>query len=569
MEDNNKEIKPVKNIKKNSTAKKKSGTTKKVIIVNKNNGKPAIEEPVVLENIKVELPKVEEKKIEFLNKNKIEKNYIILSVLASIISVVGIVSFFLIINPKMQEKIELREFKSSIDSLLKEKSISKVQEEINKDTMSKDRIELENKVENYLLKNVELKEEINKLENDEKITKALDLNNVGNDKILKNYSSTLNSLDKNLEELKSVREEIKNNKFKEDNLNEVFNELIDKIDNNITFEDVDIVKNYINKTKPVLEFLKNNNKYYKIDNKLVFLKRNKKEEYDKLVEKNKCDTCNYLKSYLVEDKDGPVINANSITITKGDKLDLNSKISCYDKVDDKTNCVISGTFNSNKAGTYKITIKSTDKSNNTSTKTINVIVKEKVVAKKTTTTTTSSGSNKRVNTNNKPYYIEVIRNQNVVIVYGLDSNKKEYNRIVKVFVVSVGRNGKTPTGTFKTTRGVTWGALIGGVWGQYSTRITGSYLFHSVPYYSKNKGDLEWQEYNKLGTAASAGCVRMTVRDVKWIYDNITDGTTVRIYDGSLPKGVTKPSAQKIPSNSKNKGWDPTDPDPKNPWHKK
>ena len=60
----------------------------------------------------------------------------------------------------------------------------------------------------------------------------------------------------------------------------------------------------------------------------------------------------------------------------------------------------------------------------------------------------------------------------------------------------------------------------------------------------------------------------MTVRDAKWIYDNIANGTTVKIYDGSLPSGVTKPSATKISSSSPNKGWDPTDPDPNNPWRK-
>ena len=60
----------------------------------------------------------------------------------------------------------------------------------------------------------------------------------------------------------------------------------------------------------------------------------------------------------------------------------------------------------------------------------------------------------------------------------------------------------------------------------------------------------------------------MAVRDVKWIYDNIASGTTVKIYDGSLPSGVSKPSAIKIPSDSPNRGWDPTDPDPNNPWKK-
>ena len=60
----------------------------------------------------------------------------------------------------------------------------------------------------------------------------------------------------------------------------------------------------------------------------------------------------------------------------------------------------------------------------------------------------------------------------------------------------------------------------------------------------------------------------MTVRDVKWIFDNCPSGMTVKIYDGNLPAGVSKPSAPKISGNSLNKGWDPTDPDPNNPWNK-
>ena len=60
----------------------------------------------------------------------------------------------------------------------------------------------------------------------------------------------------------------------------------------------------------------------------------------------------------------------------------------------------------------------------------------------------------------------------------------------------------------------------------------------------------------------------MKVSDVKWIYDNCPIGTTVKVYDGNLPDGVTKPSAQKLPADSPNKGWDPTDPDKNNPWKK-
>ena len=152
------------------------------------------------------------------------------------------------------------------------------------------------------------------------------------------------------------------------------------------------------------------------------------------------------------------------------------------------------------------------------------------------------------------------------MVYGLDSSN-HYSKVVQTFVVSVGKSSTpTPTGTFKTSNKYRWGLLYGGVYGQYSTRFNGAILFHSVPYYSMNPGDIEWEEYNKLGSGASAGCVRMKVSDVKWIYDNCPIGTTVKVYDGNLPDGVTKPSAQKLPADSPNKGWDPTDPDPGNPW---
>lgn len=498
-----------------------------------------------------------EEKIDNIKKeNKISKKTIIFSLLAVTIFLIGIISFIIIEYPKIRERIELKLIDKEIKEILKTNNLEKANEKFKDNLTSGDRLILENDIEKYLIENLKIKNELNDIKNNEKIITSLDIENIGKEDILSYYDEVLKKLDEINNKVKEITEENKKYTIKDDTLNNKYQEFSKKINDEISFTEIDEIKTYIDSTKPILKYLIDNKSYYKVeDNKLIFLKRNKKEGYDTLINNIKCDNCNIVKSNLIEDKEGPVINASNITIVKGTKLNIKDKVTCVDKVDDNTECIITGTFDSNKVGTYKITIKSTDKSNNTSTKAINVIVKEKEV------------TNTRVNTNNKPYYIEVIRNQNVVIVYGLDSNK-QYTKVVKVFVVSVGKNGKTPTGTFKTTKGLPWGSLIGGVWGQYSTRITGSYLFHSVPYYSKNKGDLEWQEYNKLGTAASAGCVRMTVRDVKWIYDNVASGTTVKIYDGKLPSGITKPTAQKIPANSPNKGWDPTDPDPNNPWKK-
>ena len=92
-------------------------------------------------------------------------------------------------------------------------------------------------------------------------------------------------------------------------------------------------------------------------------------------------------------------------------------------------------------------------------------------------------------------------------------------------------------------------------------------MFHSVPCFKQDKSRLEVEEYNKLGQPASLGCIRMTVRDTKWIYDNCPPGTTVVIYDDeSNPGPLGKPESIKIPEDSEYSGWDPTDPDPENPW---
>lgn len=168
--------------------------------------------------------------------------------------------------------------------------------------------------------------------------------------------------------------------------------------------------------------------------------------------------------------------------------------------------------------------------------------------------------------NGAPYYLKVNRLQNVVTVYAPDQNDR-YTIPVRAFVCSVGKNNATPTGTYRTSDKHEWSALVGGVYGQYAYRINGHIMFHSVPYYRRNNGSLESEEYNKLGTAASLGCVRMAVADVKWIYDNCPTGTIVTIYDSDYPGPLGKPVAESLDLNDERSGWDPTDPDRENPWN--
>ena len=164
-----------------------------------------------------------------------------------------------------------------------------------------------------------------------------------------------------------------------------------------------------------------------------------------------------------------------------------------------------------------------------------------------------------------PYLIRVNRQQNIVTVYSKDANG-DYTVPYKAMACSVGLDGKTPTGTYNTTDKYTWRLLSGNVYGQYATRITGHILFHSVPYFTKDKSDLEYEEFNKLGQAASLGCIRLTVEDAKWIYDNCPKGTTVVIYDSAEAEPLTPPTPVRIDTNDSRRGWDPTDPDEDNPW---
>ncbi len=176
-------------------------------------------------------------------------------------------------------------------------------------------------------------------------------------------------------------------------------------------------------------------------------------------------------------------------------------------------------------------------------------------------------SEKKVVTGSAAYYIRVNYGANVVTIYGKD-DQGNYTKPVKAMICSCGR--ATPTGgVYKTSRGYDWGLLVGGVYGQYSTRIVGSILFHSVPYTARAKNSLEYWEFDKLGTKASAGCVRLMVSDAKWIFNNCGSGVMVEFYSSADPGPLGKPSAPKISGNERCRNWDPTDYVSGNPWLEK
>lgn len=217
-------------------------------------------------------------------------------------------------------------------------------------------------------------------------------------------------------------------------------------------------------------------------------------------------------------------------------------------------------INENKASEVK-------ESKNKKTETIkqdNKSQKETTITQKEENKTTE----KQGKTGTTKYYIKVNCGAQVVTIYKKDKDGY-YNVPIKAMTCSTGT--ATPkSGTYKIPGRWNWGGLVGGVYGQYVTVITGQILFHSVPYTERyNPGSLQYEEYDKLGTKASSGCIRLTVADALWIHQNCENGTQVEFYSSSNPGPLGKPSTKKI-SNAKGdlKNWDPTDPDPNNPWKK-
>ncbi|MEN6635215.1 MAG: L,D-transpeptidase [Clostridiaceae bacterium] len=175
--------------------------------------------------------------------------------------------------------------------------------------------------------------------------------------------------------------------------------------------------------------------------------------------------------------------------------------------------------------------------------------------------------------------IVYIGTQSVVVYKAVDGEWTEE----RVMICSTGRSKDlTPRGTFNLVRQYPYkkmGQVHGeNVYSQYASRITGSYLFHSVPIGGDKRNLQEYGKkqmivkyYESLGTIASGGCVRLRCGDAYWIYMNCVVGTEITITDDS---GPTPPQPPKLiyeepyMTADHKYGWDPSDPDPENPYHK-
>ncbi len=188
-----------------------------------------------------------------------------------------------------------------------------------------------------------------------------------------------------------------------------------------------------------------------------------------------------------------------------------------------------------------------------------------------------------LNKTNNNMYLEINRAAGCVTAYAYDSEKKAYIIPIKSFTVSVGRDTSstgtaaslnkessfTPLGSYSVSSNGTSvkytlkpmyepdGSIV---YARWATHIVGNVYFHAIAVGSQSHYALSPSTYNRLGSPASAGCVRMTVADAKWIYDYASTGTKVNIVQGSSskPGPLGKPATITVDYTI---NYDPTDPE--------
>ena len=144
----------------------------------------------------------------------------------------------------------------------------------------------------------------------------------------------------------------------------------------------------------------------------------------------------------------------------------------------------------------------------------------------------------------KSYRIDVDLTNQICTVYGIYSDKSA-KALMSEFVSTARKGHTTPTGNFKI-QGASGGRKAkyrtcrmqsGKSYAEYACRFHGAKMMHTVPYKNRQTtGHVNKTEFNKLGTVASAGCVRMPWKLAHYIYTSCPVGTPVRVFKGTKGK---------------------------------
>lgn len=174
--------------------------------------------------------------------------------------------------------------------------------------------------------------------------------------------------------------------------------------------------------------------------------------------------------------------------------------------------------------------------------------------------------------NDKSLYgmvIDLYSNSATAFTY--DSEGK-YNKPVRAMLCSTGKDGATPV--METTTGEKSEWVEGdNKYYRYATALGDDIMLCSTAYSAESPDALLYEEFNRLGSHTKDSNVYFALSDAKWIYENLTEGSKIRIIDPEpeyssrySPLGV--PEKLTITDASVSKNWDPTGDDENNPYAK-
>ncbi len=205
------------------------------------------------------------------------------------------------------------------------------------------------------------------------------------------------------------------------------------------------------------------------------------------------------------------------------------------------------------------------------------VVKAKKTEKTFSTAITANDSfvkgNQIKGLDNPLYAIVINLHKNCATVFTYDT-EGVYNKAVRSMVCSTGKNGATPVMEITAGSKSEWVEGSNDKYYRYATYLGDSFMMCSTAYSKESPDALLYKEFNSLGSYTKEGNIYFALSDAKWIYDNLDEGSKVRIIDPEpeyssdySPLGV--PATLKLTKNSPSLKWDPTGSDENNPYIKK
>lgn len=194
--------------------------------------------------------------------------------------------------------------------------------------------------------------------------------------------------------------------------NKVIAQIKQDLENKVTLEDKvyeygsEITLQKLNLDSNVKVYINNqelNNTYKFTEVGEYRLKAETSQIYKNFLNKEEIIIAEKEATIKVEDIKKPIIEGvTDKEITEGDTIDLKQGITARDEIDGDLEIIIEGEVDTNKVGEYEITVKATDKNNNTTEVTykVKVIAKPEEVSESTTTQSNQSTQSTTNKSNN-------------------------------------------------------------------------------------------------------------------------------------------------------------------------